>query len=95
MITPIPVGSECEFLWYFGFAMFVCLFVGIIVILIFGNVFFLYPVGWLVFAIICALEVLDNYEAATNTIIAGWRNLVFGLCTWIIRFFRKWILWYA
>ena len=60
-ITPIPNESYCEYLWYFGFAMFACLVVGILVALILANVWLLYPVFWLLAAIIISGDVLDLY----------------------------------
>ena len=94
-ITPIPPGSYNEFLWYFGFTMFVCLAVGVVVALIFANIWFLYPLFWLLAAIIISIEVLDFYTTWFEPLLFMWRDLLFWGCTFLIRFFRRWILQYA
>ena len=75
--------------------MFVALAVGVAIALVFSNVSILYPLFWLIAALLLSGDVLDGYKYITKPVIEGWSNFLFWSLTWGIRFFRRWLLFFA
>ena len=49
----------------------------------------------MILALILAGDVLDGYEVIYLPVLKAWANFLFFSLTWFVRFFRRWLLFYA